>query len=120
MGILPILHRTSNLRDVGEGKDSLARGTSRKATTVQNLQQLNEVPRSLGGRSRKAKKVARSGTATSWENRVRRNQFGHKISRTFESKPFTPGNLHQNFLGSLEGRKIKARISRTRNNIRRG
>ena len=47
---------------MGEGEDSLARGTPRKATTGQNLQQLDEVPRSLGGRSRKAKKVARNGT----------------------------------------------------------
>ena len=66
---MPILCQISNLRDVGEGEDSLARGTPRKATTGQNLQQLNEVPsevpRSLGGRSKKAKKVAWSGTATS-------------------------------------------------------
>ena len=48
---------------MGEGEDSLARGTPRKATTGQNLQQLDEVPRSLGGRSRKAKKVARIGTS---------------------------------------------------------
>ena len=46
---------------MGEGEDSLARGTPRKATAGQNLQQLDEVPRSLGGRSRKAKKVARNG-----------------------------------------------------------
>ena len=39
-----------------EGKDSLARGTPRKATTGQNLQQLDEVPRSLGGRSRKQRR----------------------------------------------------------------
>jgi len=76
VGLLPILCRTSNLReDGGEGEDSLARGTPRKATIGQNLQQLDEVPRSLGGRSRKAKKVARNGTTKSWENRVGRNQF---------------------------------------------
>ena len=117
---MPILCQISNLRDVGEGKDSLARGTPRKATTGQNLQQLDEFPRSLGGRSRKAKKVARNGTTKSWENRVGRNQFGHKSSRSLETKAFTPGNLHQKFLGSLEGRRIKARISRTRNNLWRG
>jgi hypothetical protein len=44
------------------------RGTPRKAPTGQNLQQLDEVPWSLEGRSRKAKKVASSGTTTSWEN----------------------------------------------------
>ena len=103
-----------------EGEDSLATGTPRKAPTGQNLQQLDEVPRSLGGRSRKAKKVARNGTTKSWENRVGRNQFGHKSSRSLETKAFTPGNLHQKFLGSLEGRRIKARISRTRNNLWRG
>ncbi len=79
---MPILHRTSNLRDVGNVKIQWQKGTPRKAPTRQNLKQLDEVPWSLGGRSRKAKKVARSGTVTSWENRVGRNQFGHKISRT--------------------------------------
>ncbi len=49
-------------------EDSLAKGTPRKAPTGQNLQQLDEIPWSLGGKSRKAKKVARSGTTTSWEN----------------------------------------------------
>ncbi len=95
---MPILCQISNLRE-----DSLARGTPRKASIGQNLQQLDEVPKSLGGRSRKAKKVARNG---SLENRVGRNQFGHKSSRSLETKAFTPpGNLHQKFLGSLEGRK---------------
>ncbi len=73
---------------------------------------MDEVPWSLGDRSRKAKKLARSGTTTSWENRVERNQFGHKSSRSLEIKPFTPGNLHQKLLGSLEGIRIKVRISR--------
>jgi hypothetical protein len=77
---------------------------------------LDEVSRSLGSRSRKAKKVASNGTTKSWENRVGRNQFGHKSSRSLETKAFTPGNLHQKFLGSLEGRRIEARIGRTRNN----
>ncbi len=63
------------------------------------FKQLDEVPWSLVCRSRKSKKVARSGTTTSWENRVGRNQFGHKSSRSLEAKPFPPGNLHQNFLG---------------------
>jgi hypothetical protein len=93
------------------------RGTPRKAPTGQNLQQLDEASRSLAGRSRKAKKVARNGTTTSCQNRVGKNQFGHKGSRSFESKPFSPGGLHQKFLRSLEGRRIKARISRTRNNL---
>jgi len=84
VGILPILCQISNLSDVGEGEDSLARGTPRKATTGQNLQQLDEVPRSLGGRSRKAKKVARNGTTKSWENRVGRNQFGHLDTRALK------------------------------------
>ena len=53
---MPILCQISNLRDVGEGEDSLARGTPRKATTGQNLQQLDEVPRSLGGRSEEGSK----------------------------------------------------------------
>ena len=76
MGILPILCQISNLReDGGKVKIHWQRGTPRKATTGQNLQQLDEVPRSLGGRSRKAKKVARNGTTKSWENRVGRNQF---------------------------------------------
>ena len=43
-----------------------------------------------------------------------------KSSRSLETKAFTPGNLHQKSLGSLEGRRIKARISRTRNNLWRG
>ena len=94
---------------MGEGEDSLARGTPRKATTGLNLQQLDEVPRSLGGRSRIAKKVARNGTTKSWENRVGRNQFGQKSSRSLKTKAFTPGNLHQKFLGSLKGRRIKTR-----------
>ncbi len=29
--------------------------------------------------------------------------------------PFPPGDLHQKFLASLEGKRIKAKISRTRN-----
>ncbi len=37
-------------------------GTPRKAPTRQNHQQLDKVPRSIGGKSRKAKKVARNGT----------------------------------------------------------
>jgi hypothetical protein len=78
---------------------------------------MDEVSWSLEGRSRKAKKTARSKTTISWENRVGRNQFGHKSSRSLEPKPFTPDNLHQKFLGSLEGRKIKARMSKTRNNL---
>ncbi len=41
------------------------------------------------------------------------NQFGQRISRSLETKAFTVGNLHQKFLGSLEGRRIKARISKT-------
>jgi hypothetical protein len=44
----------------------------------------------------------------------------NKSSRSLETKYFPPGNLHQKFLGSLEGRRIKARISRTRNNLWRG
>ncbi len=58
-----IAYSLSNKQSQGrweEGEDSLARGTLRKATAGQNLQQLDEVPRSLGGRSRKAKKVAKS------------------------------------------------------------
>jgi hypothetical protein len=105
---------------MGEGEDSLASGTPRKATTGQNRQQLDELPRSLEGRSRKAKKVARNGTTKSWENRVGSNQFRHRSSRSLETKAFTSGNLHQKFLGSLEGRRIKARISRTSNNLWRG
>jgi hypothetical protein len=106
----------------GKVKIHWQRGIPKKAPTGQNLQQLDEVPRSLEeGRSRKAKKVAKGGTMTSWENRFGRNQFGHKSSRSLETKPFPPGDLHQKFLGSLEGRRInKARISRTRNDIRRG
>ena len=42
------------------------------------------------------------------------------LSRSLETEAFTPGNLHKKFLGSLEGRRIKARISRTRNNLWRG
>ena len=102
-----VLYRTSNLRDVRDIEDSLAKGTPRKAPTKQNLQQLDEIPWSLGGRSRKAKKAARNGTTKSWENRVGRNQLGHKSSRSFETKPSVPGDLHQKFLGSLEGRKEK-------------
>ncbi len=97
---MPILCQISNLReDGGKVKNSLARGTPRKATTGQNLQQLDEIPRSLGGRSRKAKKVARNGTTKSWENQVGRNQYGLRSSRSLETKPFTPGNLQKNFLG---------------------
>jgi hypothetical protein len=110
---LLVLHETSNLREYGRKvKIHWQMGTPRKASTGQNLQQLDEVPWSLGGRSRKAKKVARSR-----EKRVRRNQFGHKSSRSLEAKPFPPGNLHQIFLGSLEDRRIKTRINMTRNNL---
>ncbi len=41
-------------------------------------------------------------------------------TRALEVKAFTPGDLHRKFLGSLKGRRIKARISRTRNNVWRG
>ncbi len=43
------------------------------------------------------------------------NLDARALSRSLETKAFTPGNLNQKFLGSLEGRRIKARISRTRN-----
>jgi hypothetical protein len=104
----------------GKVKIHWQRDTPRKAPTGQNLRQLDEVPWSLGGRSRKAKKVSRSGTMASWENRVGRGiNLKNKSSRSLETKSFPPGNLNQKFLGSLEGRRIKARISRTRNNIRK-
>ena len=44
----------------------------------------------------------------------------NKSSRSLETKYFPPGNLHQKFLGSLEGRRIKERISKTRNDRWRG
>ena len=96
---MPILCQISNLRDVGEGEDSLARGTPRKAITGQNLQQLDEVPRSLGGRSRKAKKVARNGTTKSWKNRVGRNQFGPRALEVLKPKLLLRAISIKNFLG---------------------
>jgi hypothetical protein len=84
------------------------------------FKQLDKVAWSLGGRrSRKAKKVTRSGTTTSWENRVGRNQFGHKSStrRLDWNQNFYSGQCPSKFLRSLEGRTIKTRISRTRNNL---
>ncbi len=39
------------------------------------------------------------------------------IYRSLETKHFLPDNLHKKFLECREGRRIKARISRTRNNI---
>ncbi len=96
---MPILCQISNLRDVGEGEDSLARGTPRKATTGQNLQQLDEVSSSLGGRSRKARKVARNVTTKSWENRVGRNQFGPKALEVLKPKLLLRAISIKNFLG---------------------
>ena len=84
---------------MGEGEDSLARGTPRKATAGQNLQQLDEVPRSLGGRSRKANKVARNGTTKSWENRVGRDQFGPRALEVLKPKLLLRAISIKNFLG---------------------
>ncbi len=88
MGILPVFCRISNLReDERKVKIQWQEALLQKHPQDIIFKQLDEVPRSLGGRSRKAKKVARSGTTTSWENRVGRNQFGHKSSRSLETKP---------------------------------
>ncbi len=84
----------------GKVKIHWPRGTPRKVPTGQNFQQLDEVPRSLGGRSRKAKKEgSKKWNYKKLENRFGRNQFGHKSSRNLETKAFTPGNLHQKFWG---------------------
>jgi hypothetical protein len=48
---------------------------------------VNWSPRSLGGRrGRKVKKIARSGTTTSWENLIGRIGFDDKSSRNLEHK----------------------------------
>jgi hypothetical protein len=59
-------------------------------------------------------------TTTSWENRFGRVRLGHQNSRNLIYKSIPPGSLHQKFLGSLEGRRIKEGISKTRNDQWRG
>jgi hypothetical protein len=76
---------------------------------------LVKVPRSLEGRSRKSEEYALIETTTSWENRVGRVRLGHQNSRNLIYKSIPSGSLHQKFLGSLEGRRIKEGISKTRN-----
>ncbi len=70
-----------------------------KCPQITIAKQLYMVPRSLRGRSNKARKVARIGTASNWKTRMRGFNLNTMSSRSIVDKPFPPGDLHINFLG---------------------
>jgi hypothetical protein len=70
----PLTKLTTNSSDYKSGNDEYKQEIKDYNATLGAIgQATGRVPWSLGGRSRKAKKVARSGTTTNWENRVGKN-----------------------------------------------
>ncbi len=83
----------------GKIDDSIICGAHLEMFTDHNHQATRQVPRALRGRSKKARMVARNGTACRWKIRMRGFDLDTMYSRNIMSIPFPPGNLHKNFLG---------------------